>query len=87
VNYQLLSIRPERHADRGHQRSAGTGPISWPPQVDMAGGQAEGAVIAVPAARDGRPNEGAAAAALERVALVRAGSRAEGHVRLRSPRP
>jgi hypothetical protein len=87
MDHQLLSIRSERDADRWHQRSTRAGPIPRPPQIDVTGGQADGTVIAVTAARDGRPNEGAAAAALERVALVRPGPRAEGDILPRSPWP
>jgi hypothetical protein len=89
LDHQLLAIRPKRHANRRHQRPAGVRAIARPPQIDVAGGQAQGTVIAVAATRDRRSYEGAAAAALEGVALVGARPRAEGNILPRSlwPRP
>ena len=87
MDHHLLAIRPKRDADGRHQRPARARPIPRPPQIDVAGGQAQGTVIAVPAAGDGRPHEGAAAAAFERVALVAPGPRAERDILPRSPWP
>jgi len=84
MDHQLLAIRPKRYANRWHQRPAGARAISRPPQIDVAGGQAQGAVIAVAATKDRRPHEGPAAAAFEWVALVRTLPRAEGNILPRS---
>ena len=87
MDHHLLSVRSKGNSYGGHQRSTGTRSIPRPAQIDMTGRQAQGAVIAVPAARNGRSHEGAAAAAFERVALVAPGPRTEGNVLPRSPWP
>lgn len=78
VHHHLLPIRPVGNADGRHQGPARAGTIARPPQIDVAGSQAEGTVIAMSATGDGRPDESTAAAALERIALVLSRARAEG---------
>jgi hypothetical protein len=87
MDHHLLSVRPKRNANCCHQRSTGARSISWSPQIDVTRRQTQWTVIAVPAARDSRPHEGAAATALERIALVAPGPRAEGNILPRSPWP
>jgi hypothetical protein len=87
MDHQLLSVRPKGNSNGCHQRSTGARSIPWPAQIDMTGGKAHWAVIAVPATGDGWPNKGPASAALEWVALVAPGPRAEGDILPRSPWP
>jgi hypothetical protein len=87
MHHQLLAIRPKRHSYCSHQRATRTRSIPRSPQIDVPRRQAHGTVIAMPAAGDGRPHEGAAAAAFERVALVAPGPRAEGNILSRALRP
>jgi hypothetical protein len=86
MDHHLLAVRPKRNSYSRHQRAAGARSIPGSPQIDVTRRQAQGAMIAVPAASDGRSHEGAAAAAFERVALIAPGPRAERDILPRSPR-
>lgn len=77
MHQHLLSIRPKGHADRGHQRAAGTLPVAWPPQIDVPGRQAKGTVVPVLATRDRLSHEHAALAAAKGLAFVPAHFRSE----------
>jgi hypothetical protein len=86
MGHHLLSVRSIRNSHGCHQRATGTRAIPRATQIDMAGCQAQWTVIAVPAARDGRPHEGAATAAFEWIPFVAPGPRAEWDILPRSPR-
>ncbi|MFN8661717.1 MAG: hypothetical protein U0075_07475 [Thermomicrobiales bacterium] len=47
VHQHLLPVCAECHTDSGHQRSAGALAVTWSPQIDVPGGQAEGTVVPV----------------------------------------
>jgi hypothetical protein len=70
VDQHLLPVRPECHADGGHDRAARARPVSRSPQIDVPGCQAEGTVVPVLTTGNGLPHEHAALAAAERLILV-----------------
>src|SRR4051812_17320376 len=62
-----LAVRTDESTDGCHLRAAGTGTVARPLVIDVAGIEAQGTVIAVPAAAHRRADEGAAVHALERL--------------------
>ena len=80
MDHHLLAIHAEGNADGRHQRPAGTEPVTRTLQIDVPRGEAQRAMIAVPATEDNRSDKSAAAAAFERIALVGAGPRAKRRV-------
>src|SRR5262245_5135837 len=80
MDHHLLAVGSVCDANGRHQCTARTEAITRSPQVYVTRGEAQRAMVAVPPARDGCANEGAAAAALERLALVGAGVRAKRHL-------
>ncbi len=71
MEQHLFSLRTMEDADRLHQGAAAAGPVPRPRVIDVAGVKAERAVVAVPAAGNGRADKGPAAAALERFLPIR----------------
>ncbi len=70
MNHHLFPLRSEAGAAGRHQRPAATGPIAWSTLVNVAGGETERAMIAVPAARDGWADKRPAPPALERFLTI-----------------
>jgi hypothetical protein len=64
MHNHLLSIAAEGGADRLHQAAAFILPVAWC-MIDMLRKETERAMISVPAATDGRTDEGLAMTALE----------------------
>ncbi len=70
VEDDLFALWPEEAADGGHEGAAGAGAVAHALGVDVAGVEAEGAVVAVAAAADRGADEGFAVAAFERFGAV-----------------